>query len=205
MEKCNTVCAYSVSPTHLLLKVRWRTCPPHSRPNMCPFKSWRSEILSCYFWSSNTTSWPNSPKHCVSWPLFKYVRIQNPCLSKTSLFRRLWPRRHRLSVRGTEWWWSWLRTVILLYHRCTMWWPKETEELFSEVLKLLFRNIYRTLKILTCERVKFTCASTYSVATARCICQALQALRFSGCQSCSNFDASSRASVTVIFFSWGTK
>ena len=150
MEKCNTVCAYSVSPTHLLLKVRWRTCPPHSRPNMCPFKSWRSEILSCYFWSSNTTSWPNSPKHCVSWPLFKYVCIQNPCLSKTSLLRRLWPRRHRLSARGTEWWWSWLRTVILLYHRCTMWWPKETEELFSEVLKLLFRNIYRTLKILTC-------------------------------------------------------
>ena len=150
MEKCNTVSAYSVSPTHLLLKVRWRTCPPHSRPNMCPFKSWRSEILSCYFWSSNTTSWPNSPKHCVSWPLFKYVRIQNPCLSKTSLFRRLWPRRHRLSVRGTEWWWSWLSIVILLYHRCTMWWPKETEELFSEVLKLLFRNIYRTLKILTC-------------------------------------------------------
>ena len=120
MEKCNTVCAYSVSLTHLLLKVRWRTCPPHSRPNMCPFKSWRSEILSCYFWSSHTTSWPNSPKHCVSWPLFKYVCIQNPCLSKTSLFRRLWPRRHRLSVRGTEWWWSWLRTVILLYHRCTM-------------------------------------------------------------------------------------
>ena len=150
MEKCNTVCAYSVSPTHLLLKVRWRTCPPHSRPNMCPFKSWRSEILSCYFWSSNTTSWPNSPKHCVSWPLFKYVCIQNPCLSKTSLFRRLWPRQHRFSVRGTEWWWSWFRTVILLYHRCTMWWPKETEELFSEVLKLLFRNIYRTLKILTC-------------------------------------------------------
>ena len=117
---------------------------------MCPFKIWKSEMLSCYFWSSNTTSWPNSPKHCVSWPLFKYVRIQNPCLSKTSLFRRLWPRRHRLSVRGREWWWSWLRTVILLYHRCTMWWPKETEELFSEVLKLLFRNIYRTLKIFTC-------------------------------------------------------
>ena len=128
MEKCNTVCAYSVSPTHLLLKVRWRTCPPHSRPNMCPFKSWRSEILSCYFWSSNTTSWPNSPKHCVSWPLFKYVRIQNPCLSKTSLFRRLWPRRHRLSVRGTEWWWSWLRTVFLLNHRCTLWWRTKTQK-----------------------------------------------------------------------------
>ena len=133
--------AYSVSPTHLLLKVRRKTCPPHSRPIMCPFKIWKSEMLSCYFWSSNTTSWPNSPKHCVSWPLFKYVRIQNPCLSKTSLFRRLWPRRHRLSVRGTEWWWSWFRTVILLYHRCTMWWPKETEELFSEVLKLHFEII----------------------------------------------------------------
>ena len=79
-------------------------------------------MLSCYFWSSNTTSWPNSPKHYVSWPLFKYARIQNPCLSKTSLLRRLWPRRHRLSVLGTEWWWSWLRTVILLFHRCTMWW-----------------------------------------------------------------------------------
>ena len=41
-----------------------------------------------------------------------------------------------------------------------------------------------------CGRVKFTCASTYSVATASCICQALKARHFSGCQSCSNFDAS---------------
>ena len=58
-----------------------------------------------------------------------------------------------------------------------------------------------------CGRVKFTCASTYSVATASCICQALQALHFSGCQSCSNFDASrtswlSCSSWQISYFYW---
>lgn len=58
-----------------------------------------------------------------------------------------------------------------------------------------------------CERVKFTCASTYSVATASCICQAVQALHFSGCQSCSNFDASrtswlSCSSWQISYFYW---